>query len=327
MDLDIRVVDGKFVTGIYHKVGDLNFEVINYPFPQSNIHSMLGYTTSYSQLNLFFRLCNNTNGFLFWAKHSVSKLLKRGYMHSLLFKYFKRFCLACEIDEKYDEKNYNLQFSRMIKYSPSVSWDMNKVMGINAIVKICSVKITTIASNFKDIYMNKPPLPTDVSKAANSPISCISTTDIDDIEGSNSYSLNDIAMCSTLPSENIPPSVLLGDENLNNTYVSRDAQASCNLVAHFKLNKHIHPFGINNPKYHCYMNSVIQLLFSILRTISHNFQFNFSTEGSLSKFLFETAHSASSSTDVDALKFRLVQYDKFYGGQNRRMVQKVLWCS
>ena len=40
-------------------------------------------------------------------------------------------------------------------------------------------------------------------------------------------------------------------------------------------------------------------------------------EGSLSKFLFETARSASSSTDVDALKFRLVQYDKFYGGQNQ----------
>ena len=48
------------------------------------------------------------------------------------------------------------------------------------------------------------------------------------------------------------------------------------------------------------MNSVIQLLFSILRTISHNFQFNSSMEGSLSKFLFETAHSASISTDVDS---------------------------
>ena len=54
------------------------------------------------------------------------------------------------------------------------------------------------------------------------------------------------------------------------------------------------------------MNYVVQLLFSILRTIS--------TEGSISKFLFEMASSASSSTDVDALKFRLVQYDKFYSG-------------
>ena len=68
----------------------------------------------------------------------------------------------------------------------------------------------------------------------------------------------------------------------------------------------------------------MQLLFSILRTISHNFQFNSSTEGSISKILFETAHSASSSTDVDVLKFRLVQYDKFYGGEKQEDASE--WC-
>ena len=105
--------------------------------------------------------------------------------------------------------------------------------------------------------------------------------------------------------------------------MSRAAEASCHLVAPFILNKHIHPFGIIN---HCYMNSVTQLcdLFSILRTISHNFQFNSSTEGSISKFLFEIAHSASSSTDVDALKFRLVQYDKFYGGEQQEDASECL---
>ena len=40
-------------------------------------------------------------------------------------------------------------------------------------------------------------------------------------------------------------------------------------------------------------------------------------EGSLSKFLFETARSLSSSTDLNALKFRLVQYDKLYDGQSQ----------
>ena len=80
----------------------------------------------------------------------------------------------------------------------------------------------------------------------------------------------------------------------------------------------MHPLGVSNPKYHCYINSVIQFLFSILLIISHNFPFNSSTEGSLSTFIFEKAHSASSSTDEDALKFRLVQYDKFYGGQSQQ---------
>ena len=35
------------------------------------------------------------------------------------------------------------------------------------------------------------------------------------------------------------------------------------LVPPFVLNKHIHPFGISNPKYHCDKNSVTQLLFCL----------------------------------------------------------------
>ena len=90
LDLYIRVVDEKFVTGIYHKVDDFNFEVISFPFPQSNINTMLGYTTFYSQLIRFSRLCNNINDFLFRAKLCYIKLVKRGYMHSLLYKYLKK---------------------------------------------------------------------------------------------------------------------------------------------------------------------------------------------------------------------------------------------
>ena len=191
-------------------------------------------------------------------------------MHSLLFKYFKRFCLANKIDEKFGEIYYKLLFSRMIKYSPFVSRDINNITGMKTIVKTCSVKITIIASKFKDTCINKPPLPTHVFEFIITHISCITTTDIDDVDGSNSYSLRDIAKRSTLPYENISPSGLLGDQNSNNTHVSRDAEASCHLVAPFIVNKHIHPFGIINPKNHCYMNSVLQLLFSILRTISHN---------------------------------------------------------
>ena len=84
------------------------------------------------------------------------------------------------------------------------------------------------------------------------------------------------------------------------------------------------PSELFTQKNHCDMNCVIQLLFSILRTISHNFQFNSSTEGSISKFLFEIAHSVSSSTDVDALKVRLVQYDKFNGGEKQEDASECL---
>ena len=82
----------------------------------------------------------------FGEKRTYSKLVKRGYMHCILYKYFKRFCLTYKIEEQYGEKNYNLLFSRMIKCSPSVSCDINNVTGINAIVKTYSVKIMTITS-------------------------------------------------------------------------------------------------------------------------------------------------------------------------------------
>ena len=73
LDLHIHVVDHKFISDIYHKVDDFNFEVISYPYPQSNVHSMLGYSTYYSHLIRFFRLCNNINAFLFLAKFQIGK--------------------------------------------------------------------------------------------------------------------------------------------------------------------------------------------------------------------------------------------------------------
>ena len=124
-----------------------------------------------------------------------------------------------------------------------------------------------------------------------------------------------ITLKNTIPCENIPSSVFLGDDNVNNTYVSGDSRTSWQLDPPFMINKHSNPLGICNPKYQCCLNSVIQMLLPILRTISYNSQFKSRTEGSLSKCLFETANGASSSTDVDALKFRLVQYDIFDNGE------------
>ena len=59
---------------------------------------------------------------------------------------------------------------------------------------------------------------------------------------------------------------------------------------------------------------MIQLLLHILRIIDHTFQFNSSTEGSISECLFGTAHNAFISKDIDVLKLRLTQYDIFYNG-------------
>ena len=160
LDLYIRVVDHKFITGIYHKVDDFNFEVISYPFPQSNVHSLLGYSTYYSQLIRFIRLCNNINDFLFQAKFSYSKLVKRGYKHNLLLKYFKKFCSAYNIEGKYGEKNSDLLFSRLLKHNPFVSCNINNTKEINDIVKASCVKIMRLTRSVEYKWINKSPLPT-----------------------------------------------------------------------------------------------------------------------------------------------------------------------
>ena len=101
LDIYIRVIDDKFVTGIYHKVDEFNFEVISYPFPESNIHSSLGYSTFYSQLIRFHRLCNNKSDFLFRAKLIYQNPIYRGYQCILLRKSFMRFINIYPVEIKY----------------------------------------------------------------------------------------------------------------------------------------------------------------------------------------------------------------------------------
>ena len=118
---------------------------------------MLGYSTYYSQLIRFFRLYNNINDFLFRAKFSYSKLLKRGYKHNLLLKYFKKFCSAYNIEGKYGEKNSDLHFSRMLKHNPFVSCNINNTKEIHDIVKASCVKSMPLTRSIECEWINKSP--------------------------------------------------------------------------------------------------------------------------------------------------------------------------
>ena len=74
-----------------NKVDDFDFEVVNFPFPDSNIHSETGYNAFYSQLVRFFRLCNNINDFCVRVYMIRSKLSARGYKEKLMHKFFLKF--------------------------------------------------------------------------------------------------------------------------------------------------------------------------------------------------------------------------------------------
>ena len=60
------------------------------------------------------------------------------------------------------------------------------------------------------------------------------------------------------------------------------------------------------------------MIFSIFRNNSYTTPINSSTGGNLLKCIFQTAHNACNSKDVDALKFQLVHHDAFYIGQNQQ---------
>ena len=136
--------------------------MISHPFPQSNVHSMLGYSTYYSQLIRFFWLCTNINDFLFRAKCSYSKLVKRGYKRNLLLEYYKRFCSAYNIEGKYGAKNSDLLFLCMLKNNPFVSCNINNIKEINDIVKASYVKIMLLTRSLECEWTKKSPLPTNV---------------------------------------------------------------------------------------------------------------------------------------------------------------------
>ena len=88
LDLDIMVLNDKFITKIYHKVDLFGFEVISYPFPDSNIPSNIGYSTFLSQLIRYSRVCSSVDDFAFRAKLIYDKLMQRGYENKTLKKSF-----------------------------------------------------------------------------------------------------------------------------------------------------------------------------------------------------------------------------------------------
>ena len=152
LDLLIRIFQGKFVIGIYHKVDDFNFEVISFPFPSSNIHSQVGYNVFYSQLVRFFRLCNNISDFLIRVNITRRKLSVRGYSLSTLHKYFLKFCSNYPVCAKYgiSDRGESLWKKSFLDHSKTscLIQDSNTV---RKIIKPCSVVLEDIAPSIKDM--------------------------------------------------------------------------------------------------------------------------------------------------------------------------------
>ena len=79
LDMDVRIVEGRFETKVYCKTDDFPFDVISLPFLESNINGRLCYLVFYGQVLRFQRLCTHRVGFESRTKLLADTLMGRGY--------------------------------------------------------------------------------------------------------------------------------------------------------------------------------------------------------------------------------------------------------
>ena len=91
LDLDVTVHQGCFIFKVFHKIDLFNFDVISYPFLDSNIPQRICYNTFFSQLIRFTRISSTRSGFAERVQLIYNKLSNRGYNTVLLNKTFSRF--------------------------------------------------------------------------------------------------------------------------------------------------------------------------------------------------------------------------------------------
>ena len=277
LDLFVRIVDNKFNIGIYHKVDDFNFEVISFPFTESNVLSSLGHKCFYSQIIRFHGLCNNVRDFITRVKLLYTKLIARGYEKESFAKSFCKCCSTFNINLKFGIADVKAFWNQILQFDEHSYCNISDNLAINSIVKPCSVIL-------EDIY-RKPK-----QKFAGQLKRCfINLLKIDE-----SYTVSEE----------------------KGTYHMPDSKTAC-------VPKHSYiPFGIENPYNHCYLNSILQVMFSILhhRPLDH---VNNNSEGEIIRYIHDISNCNLSAANTLLLKSTLQKRHRIMGG---RLQQDVHEC-
>ena len=72
---------------------------------------------------------------------------------------------------------------------------------------------------------------------------------------------------------------------------------------------------IKNSKNHCFINVILQIIYSVLRSTQQKIHINNFVEGKISECLFDTAHKTPSAQEVETLKLQLSTYNSFFTGE------------
>ena len=269
LDLSVRVYADKFVMGIYHKVDDFNFEVINFPFPESNIHSKIGYNSFYSQLVRFFRLCNNIYDFCVRVRMLYRKLHTRGYSKSILSRFFLKFCSRYPIDIKYNVSDGNALWNSVLNLVATKSCCIYDYEAIDEIVKPCHVVLDRL-------------------------------------------SVNDDCLSCTQSSE--PTSDQIVDSETGTIQPSIDDTLGLQTGG-------ILPQSLENPRNHCYINSILQVIYRIFMHFNEGVHFNNNRQGCLVKCLVDGIYSDATDS-LSQFKIMLARFDSFFSGHTQQDVSE-----
>ena len=90
LDIDTEITDKKFVTSLYDKRKDFNFEMVNHPFLCGNFPKRPSYGVFLSQIVRFSRVCMKYQCFIGDCRMLVRKLLRQGYKENIMKVYLDR---------------------------------------------------------------------------------------------------------------------------------------------------------------------------------------------------------------------------------------------
>ena len=282
LDLNIRIFNQKFVIGIYHKVDDFSFEVINFPFPESNIHSKIGYNAFYSQLVRFYRLCNNVQDFAVRVKMLYNKLANRGYKSNILIRFFLKFCSRYPADLKYGVPDGDALWSFVQSYKHSKACCIYDHEAIKSLTRPCEISLVDVDPDKK--LKGRSPIVDSPGEDEPAP-DLLPDLEFDEI--------------GIVPQ---PP------ENPSNHCILPDLEFDEICIV---------PQPLENPSNHCYINSILQILNRIFIHFTEGTNINYNKEGCLVDSLLNSVY-----TDItDGLirfKMQLAEYDNFFDGLHQR---------
>ena len=87
LDMQIEIKDKKFVTKLYDKRKDFNFDIVNFPYLCGNIPKKQSYGVFTSQMIRYSRVCSKYENFVEECRSLVRKLLKQGYKKEVMKMY------------------------------------------------------------------------------------------------------------------------------------------------------------------------------------------------------------------------------------------------